>query len=401
MPIHPDRSGRNGRLRERGKEVGGEGEDSLRSTDMIVHITRFVFVTAGALGGFAVSRLIDWSGQVGYPEYLVIFLFIILGWSIGYVVGGITGRELSYQFSRLEERVRELSAADFLLGTVGLLVGLLLAWLGSLPLRLVRPEWLAVVSTVLLYALGATLGAQVARIKSADLARAFPKLSGDDGSIDVAPRAGVKLLDTSAIIDGRFADLRSLGILEGEARVPRFVLGELQTLADSADDIKRARGRRGLDLLKRLQEGAGAPTVFETDYQDLADVDSKLMRLAAETSSTLVTVDYNMARVAGVRGIKVVNLNEVANALRPAFLPGEPLRLRIVKDGKEPDQGVGYLEDGTMVVVQDGRPHVGLDVDAEVTSVLQTSAGRMIFARFVEVAGSDVEQPDNQGAIGP
>lgn len=362
---------------------------------MIVHITRFVFVTAGALGGFAISRLIDWSGQVGYPEYLVIFIFIILGWSIGYIVGGIMGRELSLQFSRLEEFVRELSSADLVLGTVGMLVGLLIAWLGSLPLRLVEPEWIAVASTVLLYLLGASFGAQVARMKSADFVQAFPRLSGEPVPKGQPPQVGMKLLDTSAVIDGRFAELRSIGVLEGEIRVPRFVLAELQTLADSADDIKRARGRRGLDLLTRLLENPDAPAVFETDYQDLADVDSKLMRLAAETGSTLVTVDYNMSRVADVRGIKALNLNELANALRPAFLPGEPLRLRIVKEGKEPDQGVGYLEDGTMVVVQQGREHLGLDVDTEVTSVLQTSAGRMIFARFIEATGSDLEASDS------
>lgn len=359
-------------------------------------MTRFVFVTAGALGGFAISRLIDWTGQVGYPEYLVIFIFIILGWSIGYLIGGIVGRELTLQFSRLESYMRELSPADLVLGTVGLLVGLLLAWLGSLPLRLVQPEWLAIVSTALLYVIGASFGMQIARIKSSDFAHAFPRLSGETSSGEQPTRVDMKLLDTSAVIDGRFAELRSIGMLEGEVRVPRFVLAELQTLADSADDIKRARGRRGLDLLTRLQQGPDSLAVFETDYQDLPDVDGKLMRLAAETNSALVTVDYNMSRVADVRGIKVLNLNEVANALRPAFLPGEPLRLRIAKAGKEPEQGVGYLEDGTMVVVQGGRPYLGEDVDTEVTSVLQTSAGRMIFARFVNEGGSDREASDGE-----
>lgn len=367
---------------------------------MIVHITRFVFVTAGAMGGFAISRLIDWTGQVGYPEYLVIFIFIILGWSLGYLIGGITGRELSVQFSRLEERMRDLSPADLVLGTVGLLVGLLIAWLGSLPLRLVQPEWLAVASTVLLYFLGASFGVQIARIKAPEFIHAFPRLSGEELPGGLPPRARMKLLDTSAVIDGRFAELRSIGVLEGDVRVPRFVLAELQTLADSADDTKRARGRRGLDLLTRLQENPDAPQVFEADYQDLPDVDGKLMRLAAETDSTLVTVDYNMSRVADVRGISALNLNELANALRPAFLPGEPLRLRIAKQGKEATQGVGYLEDGTMVVVQEGSDHLGHDVDTEVTSVLQTSAGRMIFARFVQSAGSELETADDGVAIG-
>ncbi len=352
---------------------------------MIVYITRFVFMTAGAMGGFAVSRLIDWSEQIGFPEYFVILIFVILGWSIGYLIGGIVGRELTFQFARLEERMRDTAPADLVLGTIGLLVGLLIAWLGSLPLRLIRPEWLAVSSTILLFLMAAYFGLQVALQKRSDFSRAFPRLAAGAEGAAVEP-AGMKLLDTSAVIDGRFADLCTIGAIEGQMRVPRFVLAELQTLADSADDIKRARGRRGLDLLTRLREDPCAPQVFETDYPEIPDVDGKLMQLASDTDSVLVTVDFNMSRVAGVRGIRVLNLNEIANALRPAFLPGEPLRLRIVREGKEPDQGVGYLDDGTMVVVGDGSGHVGTLSDTEVTSVLQTSAGRMIFARFVGLA---------------
>ncbi len=348
---------------------------------MIVNVTRFVLVTAGALGGFAVSRLVDWSNQIGTPEYLVIFIFIILGWSLGYVMGGIVGRELAFQFARFEEYLSDLSTADLVLGLVGFLLGLVIGWLISLPLRLVEPQWLEVSSTILVFVMSAYFGVRVALLRRMDFANVFPAISGGIATSDSV--ASMKLLDTSVVIDGRFLELRAIGLLEGDIRVPRFVLSELQTLADSADDIKRSRGRRGLDLLARLQGQPDAPEVFETDYPDIADTDGKLMRLAAETASTLVTVDYNLSRVAEVRGIGVLNLNDAASALRPAFLPGEPLRLRIVKDGKESDQGVGYLEDGTMVVVQDGRAHVGTEVDAEVTSVLQTSAGRMIFARHL------------------
>jgi uncharacterized protein YacL len=161
------------------------------------------------------------------------------------------------------------------------------------------------------------------------------------------------------------------------------VLSELQTLADSADDNRRARGRRGLDLLSSLPPETSV-NVFETDYPEMAQVDDKLMRLAVDAKSSIVTVDYNLAKVARVRGIEVLNLNDAASALRPTYLPGETIRLRIAKPGKEAEQGVGYLDDGTMVVVQGGRAHVGKDHDVEVTSVLQTSAGRMIFARVVE-----------------
>lgn len=361
---------------------------------MIVNITRFVFVTAGALGGFGTSRLIDWSDQIGFPEYLVILIFIILGWSIGYVVGGIVGREVALQYQRLEERMRDLSASDLVLGTVGLLVGLVIAWLGSLPLRLIEPQVLAITSTVLLFVMSAYSGVRIALVKRVEFASAFPDLDASPGR-QGSPPCKMKLLDTSAVIDGRFVELHALGVLEGDVRVPRFVLSELQTLADSADDMKRSRGRRGLDLLARLQDSPGAADVFETDYPEIADTDGKLMRLAAETNSVLVTVDYNMSRVAEVRGIGYLNLNDIASALRPAFLPGESLRLRVAKEGKESDQGVGYLEDGTMVVIQDGRDHIGVQVDTEVTSVLQTSAGRMIFARFTREADADL------GGIGP
>jgi uncharacterized protein YacL len=195
-------------------------------------------------------------------------------------------------------------------------------------------------------------------------------------------------LDTSAIIDGRFVELQRLGFLVGNPRAPRFVLGELHTLADSADDTKRARGRRGLDLLDMLAGRGEGIEVFEADYPEVAEVDGKLVRLAAELRTPLVTVDYNLTKVARVQDIEVLNVNELAAAVRPTFLPGEGLRLRVVREGKEADQGVGYLEDGTMVVVQGGKSRIGSEVDTEVTSVLQTSAGRMIFARIPNVAAN-------------
>lgn len=348
---------------------------------MVVHITRFVFVAAGALGGFAVSRLIDWSDQIGYPPYIVIFIFIILGLSIGYVLGGVFGRELTTAYLRAEERLRQTAPFDLVLGIAGLIFGLLIAWLASAPLRFIEPIWLSAFATMLLFLMLGSLGVRIAFVKKVDFARAMPVL----GDIDAACEDGeLKMLDTSAIIDGRFSALRDLGLLEGEIRVPRFVLGELHTLSDSADDTRRARGRRGLDLLSRLRDDdSGRFEVYEADYPDIPDVDNKLLRLATETGGTVLTVDHNLTSVARVRGVAVLNLNEVASAMRPNYLPGEHIRLRITKEGKEPAQGVGYLEDGTMVVVADGRDHVGSEADVEVTSVLQTSAGRMIFSRFL------------------
>jgi uncharacterized protein YacL len=347
---------------------------------MIQALSRFTLVVGGLLGGFAVTRLVDWQDQLGLPQYYVIFLLIILGGAIGYVLGGIVGRELTTAWLKTQRRLREVASVDLFLGTVGLVVGLVIGLLASTPLRLVKPEWLSATVTVLLMVAAGYVSAVIALSRRRDFAALFPRIApARPATVD--ERA--VLLDTSAVIDGRFVELHRLGFMPGRLRVPRFVLSELQTLADSSDDNRRARGRRGLDLLASLPAEAPAE-VFEVDYPDTALVDDKLMRLAVDAKSSIVTVDYNLAKVARVRGIEVLNLNDAASALRPTFLPGEIIRLRVAKPGKEAEQGVGYLDDGTMVVVQGGRSHVGVDADVEVTSVLQTSAGRMIFARIVE-----------------
>ena len=352
---------------------------------MVEAVTRFVLVAGGLLGGYAATGLVDWQAQLGVPRYYVIFLLIILGGAIGYVLGGIIGRELTAVWRRMEDRISDTSPADLLLSTAGLLVGLVVALLASQPLRAVKPLWLSTTVTVLLMLVLANIFIRAFQTKRRDFSAMFPRLAPPEL---VTAKERVLLLDTSAVIDARFVEMRRLGFLPGSLRVPRFVLAELQTLADSADDTRRARGRRGLDLLASLpvEDAVG---VFESDYADTPAVDEKLMRLAADANSAMITVDYNLAKVARVRGIDVLNLNEAASALRPNFIPGELLRLKIVKQGKESDQGVGYLDDGTMVVVQSGRELVGREADLEVTSVLQTSAGRMIFARPVRSAEED------------
>lgn len=359
---------------------------------MIVHITRFVFVTAGVLGGYAVSGLIDWPETTGYPDYFVIFIFLILGIAMGYLLGGILGREFAIAYRGIEERLDDLSPSEIVLGTIGLLVGLTIAWLISLPLRLVEPSWVGILSTTLLFVLGGYFGLRVALLKRTEVIRAFPGVNGAQGA-DGPGR--LRILDTSAVIDGRFLQLVGLGTLDGEIRVPGFVIAELHTLADSPDDIKRARGRRGLDLLAIASGSSGIQT-FDADYPEIKTVDDKLLRLANDTGASIVTVDFNLTKVARVRGIEALNINEVAAALKPAHLPGEPLRVRLNREGKEAGQGVGYLEDGTMVVVAEASDFVGQDVETEVTSVLQTSAGRMVFARFVSSgARADHTGPDN------
>jgi uncharacterized protein YacL len=190
-----------------------------------------------------------------------------------------------------------------------------------------------------------------------------------------------KLIDTSVIVDGRILEIVESGFLEGPLVLPRFVLRELQLIADSIDALKRTRGRRGLEVLAKLQE-VTTLEIIDQDYADLTGVDAKLVRMARERGAKLVTNDYNLNRVAQVEGVTVLNINELAGAVKPVVLPGEELHVTIVRDGKEPHQGVGYLDDGTMIVVENARRLIGEDTDVQVTSVLQTVAGRMIFAKI-------------------
>ncbi|MGC8711130.1 MAG: PIN/TRAM domain-containing protein, partial [Leptodesmis sp.] len=194
--------------------------------------------------------------------------------------------------------------------------------------------------------------------------------------------ASTKLLDTSCIIDGRIEALLGTGFLEGQLLVPQFILAELQQVADASNDQKRMRGRRGLDILNRIRDAyPDRIQIHSADYDDVPTVDAKLVRLAQEINGTLLTNDYNLSKVASVQKVPVLNINDLTQAVRPAYLPGDSIDLKILREGKEPTQGVGYLEDGTMVVVEDGRNSLGSEIQVIVTSALQTSAGRMIFAR--------------------
>src|SRR5882672_4907578 len=194
-----------------------------------------------------------------------------------------------------------------------------------------------------------------------------------------------KILDTSVIIDGRIADICETGFLDGILVIPHFVLRELQQVADSADALKRNRGRRGLDILQKIQKMAGITVQFvENDYPAVREVDMKLIELAMEFEAKIVTNDFNLNKVAQLRGVEVLNINELANALKPVYLPGESMKVFILKEGKEFNQGIAYLDDGTMVVVDNARKMIGKTVDSSVTSVLQTTAGKMIFGRYEE-----------------
>lgn len=261
-------------------------------------------------------------------------------------------------------------------GLIGLFSGAAMAALLTRPLSLLpKNDWVifpAAAVYLICMALGLWLGKRKAGAEEA--AAAVPALFSN---------AMPKILDTSVLIDGRICDICRAGFLEGEMVLPAFVLVELRHIADSADPLRRARGRRGLDMLNRLREEAQTPfRIEERDYDDIPEVDVKLLRLSRELGGAVLTNDYNLNKVAGVTGVRVLNINELAGALRPAVLPGEEMRVRIQKEGREPGQGVAYLEDGTMVVVENGRGRVGESAEVLVNTVLQTSAGRMIFTRL-------------------
>jgi uncharacterized protein YacL len=208
------------------------------------------------------------------------------------------------------------------------------------------------------------------------------------------PRKRYKVLDTSVIIDGRIADICETGFMDGTIVIPQFVLKELQLVADSADSMKRNRGRRGLDILQKIQKMSGVEvTISDMDFPDVREVDLKLIELARALQGKIVTNDFNLNKVAQLRGVEVLNINELANSLKPVVLPGELMKVFILKEGKEYNQGVAYLDDGTMVVVDNARKMIGRTIDVVVTSVLQTTAGKMIFGRFIESSAAAAAQP--------
>ena len=282
----------------------------------------------------------------------------------------------------VENTLERLSAGEILGGTLGLIAGLVVAFL---------------VKSVLLDSIAtAGVGGSYSRescVLHAERVRSVRRRAGRRETNE--PRAArtpaalggrarlaiAKVIDTSVIVDGRILDIIESGFLEGPLVLPRFVLQELQLIADSLDPIKRTRGRRGLEVLTKLQ-GTMQLDIAEQDYPGVVGVDAKLVRMARERGAKLVTTDYNLNRVANVEGVAVLNINELAGAVKPVVLPGEEMHVTIVRDGKEAHQGVGYLEDGTMIVVENGRRLIGEDTDVQVTSVLQTAAGRMIFARL-------------------
>jgi uncharacterized protein YacL len=312
-------------------------------------------------------------------------LYVIVGILFGIIffilspriIDGIRGF-----FQKLERRLIEMPALDILFGVIGIMIGLIFAFLLSLILRNINVPVLPDVITLVLFIICGYYGGYIGITRRAELMEGYGR-RGHIAKNIASATARPKVLDTSVIIDGRIYDICKTGFLEGRIIIPAFVLKELRHIADSSDAMKRARGRRGLDILRAIQQELDQRVaVEEKDYEDTDEVDLKLLRLASDLGGVLVTNDYNLNKVAAVQNMPVLNINDLANAVRSVLLPGEELPLLIVKEGKESGQGVGYLPDGTMVIVENSRKHIGETLDIVVTSALQTSAGRLVFAKL-------------------
>jgi uncharacterized protein YacL len=285
----------------------------------------------------------------------------------------------------LIRQIEQLSTAEFVTAVVGLLLGLLMGLLLGLPLAAFPDPlgtWLPL-GVSLFLGLG-MLGLTVAKREDLLLAAEAIGIVRRPAPDPHAPAAGDPhiVVDTSAIIDGRIAEIVESGFIYGTLVVPKFVLEELQHIADSSDTLRRNRGRRGLEILNRMQKESTTPVeILDEDVPEVTEVDAKLVALARVRSKAILTNDFNLNRVAELQGVRVLNINSLANAVKPAVLPGEELRVRVIQEGKEPGQGVGFLDDGTMIVVEGGVRYIDKDLDVAVTRVLQTVAGRMIFAQ--------------------
>ncbi|TVQ06103.1 MAG: PIN/TRAM domain-containing protein [Leptolyngbya sp. DLM2.Bin27] len=350
-------------------------------------------------------------------DALIIFSFILAGAGIGFysidllpqpilqqvtniealgavtaVFGGLIGTGLGLvmqtSYRRLERQIKDLPPDRILTRAVGLVLGLLIANLMLAPLFLLPIPaefgFIKPMTAVLGSVLFAVSGMNLADTHGRSLLRLISPSTLESTLVaeGTLKPSKTKVLDTSCIIDGRIEGLMETGFLEGQLLVPQFVLQELQNVADASNDQKRDRGRRGLDVLNRIRESyPNRLLINSVNYDDIPTVDAKLVKLAQELNAMLLTNDYNLNKVASFQDVEVLNINDLAQAIRPAYLPGDDIDLKILKEGKEPSQGVGYLNDGTMVVVEEGRSYIGEEVGVVVTGSLQTSAGRMIFAR--------------------
>ena len=362
------------------------------------NIARFFIVLVGLFIGPGIVALIyELLGRIHnttnpyalVTDWITLLIFIGSGILSGIIILFLSKPLVNFIFrsaGEADKKLSKLPASVVLSAVIGLILGLLVAYLLSWLVNSILGSlvaWIAGILNVFIYTICAYLGVSILvrhrpEFLDSGLSRRSREEKGKDNT-----QARPKLLDTSVIIDGRIFDICKTGILEGALIIPEFVLDELRHIADSADDLKRNRGRRGLDVLKRIQTELDMPVkIVHAEVDEATDVDSKLLFLAKKMDGIVVTNDFNLNKVAAVKGVRVFNLNELSNAIKPVVLPGEDMLVTIVKDGKEPGQGIAYLDDGTMIVVEGGQNEHNKPMPVVVTSVIQTAAGRMIFAKL-------------------
>ncbi len=362
---------------------------------MFQKIFRFVFSAIGGIFGYYLAGWVKLlCKNAGYKflqkmdiwqnfSYTLVFVvvFIILFFVLSLGLTKLAGKIAE----NIELDLQNLTAREIVFSTVGLFFGLALAFVAGQLFKLIRIPVLATILQVVTYLILGYLGLVIGRRQAKDTTLpAFVRRSRGGEAQEEKVEESPKILDTSVIIDGRILDILKTGFLEGQIIIPEFVLLELQHISDSSNDLKRVRGRRGLDVLAQIREEFGVE-IYETSGDDALDeipeVDIKLLKLAQRLDAKVITNDFNLNKVAGVKGVEVLNINDLANAVKPVVLPGEKMHLQLIREGKNQNQALAYLDDGTMIVVEDGKRHIGNAIDVVVTSVLQTSAGRMIFAR--------------------
>ncbi len=334
-------------------------------------------IVGGILLGYLGNALAE---QFGLPAISVTLAAALLGLVLGFL---LTPYLTVKPMLALRNNLAVMPAERLVALLVGILLGLVAAALFSLPLSLLPSPFREIVPLISALAL-CYIGVTIMLMRHKDL-QGFMQRFRRTGDPELAPQQQeeVILLDTSVVIDGRITDISKTGFIRSTLLVPGFILSELQHIADSADSLRRNRGRRGLEMLSILQNETQIPVrITDMDVSEVRDADGKLIALARQLHCPILTNDYNLNRVAELQGVTVLNINDLANAVKALYLPGEELEVKIIQEGKEYGQGVGYLEDGTMVVVEDGRGHINRTRNVTVTKVLQTTAGRMIFARI-------------------
>ena len=366
---------------------------------MLQKLVRAIVTIVGAIVGYSLYLLVKyWAGLRGYDldqQFSVaenIFIVTTIGLIfaiIFYKLYPVFRKGSLKAAGNLESDLKDTSINDIITTVVGLIIGLLVAYLISRGIYSnIRVPAISMIVNILTYLLLGSLGILVVNSKAKEFGalvlNSRKNVSSTGKSSKHKNDATPKIFDTSVIIDGRIADILETGFIEGSIIIPEFVLVELRHIADSSDTLKRQRGRRGLDILNEIQEEYGVEiynTASEKVLDEIPEVDVKLLKLAQIMNGKVVTNDFNLNKVAAIKGIPVLNINELANTLKPVVLPGEEMILTLVKEGKESGQAVAYLDDGTMIVVEEGKPFIGQTIKVVVSSVLQTSAGRMIFAK--------------------